>query len=173
MEENVRHFQHIMVYYFKKSKNTTKTQKKICAVCGEDAVTDQMCQNWFVKFHAGDFSLDDAPPLGRPAEVNSDQIETLIVNSQRSTIQEIASILKISKSMKLLVKMKNVSFILRKKLNRLFEQPDISSPIVPNPKVSELQSRFWYLLLSVLKTCAFSENCCLQGAPAFPWRNVT
>ena len=32
-------------------------QKKICAVYGESAVTDQMCQKWFAKFHAGDFSL--------------------------------------------------------------------------------------------------------------------
>ena len=25
-------------------------QKKICAVYGEGAVTDQMCQKWFAKF---------------------------------------------------------------------------------------------------------------------------
>ena len=24
--------------------------KKICAVCGEGAVTNRMCQKWFVKF---------------------------------------------------------------------------------------------------------------------------
>ena len=77
MEENVRHFQHIMVYYFKKSKNTTKTQKKICAVCGEDAVTDRMCQKWFVKFSAGDTLLDNAPRLGRPVEVDRDHLGTL------------------------------------------------------------------------------------------------
>ena len=45
---------------------------------GEGAVTDQTCQKWFVKFRAGDFSLDDAPWSGRPVEVDSDQIETLI-----------------------------------------------------------------------------------------------
>ena len=28
---------------------------------GKDAVTDLTCQNWFVKFHVGDFLLDDAP----------------------------------------------------------------------------------------------------------------
>ena len=49
MEENT-HFQHIMLYYFKKSKNATETQKKIYAVYGEGAVTDQLCQKWFVKF---------------------------------------------------------------------------------------------------------------------------
>ena len=36
-----------------------KRKKKICAVYGEGAVTDWTCQKWFVKFHAGDFSLDD------------------------------------------------------------------------------------------------------------------
>ena len=61
MEEKKQHSWHIMLYYFKKGKNTIKTQKKICAVYGEGAVTDQICQKWFAKFRAGDFSLDDAP----------------------------------------------------------------------------------------------------------------
>ena len=65
---------------------------------GEGAVTDRMCQKWFVKFCAGDFSLDDAPRSGGSVEVDSDQIETLIENSQRYTMREIADILKISKS---------------------------------------------------------------------------
>ena len=54
-------FQHIMLFYFKKGKNTTEAQKHICAVCGEGVVTDPTCQKWFVKFRAGDFLLDDAP----------------------------------------------------------------------------------------------------------------
>ena len=62
--------------------------------------------NMFGKFCAGDFLLDDASWSGRPVEVDSDQIETLTENTQRSTTQEIASILKASKSVKLLVKMK-------------------------------------------------------------------
>ena len=73
-----------------------------------------MCQKWFLKFHAGDFSLDDAPQLGKSVEVDSKQIETLIENNQCYTIQEIANILKIYKPIKLQVKMKNVSFILQK-----------------------------------------------------------
>ena len=42
--------------------------------------------------------LDDAPGLDRRAEVDSDQIEILIENNQRYPTQEIADILKISKS---------------------------------------------------------------------------
>ena len=59
---------------------------------------------------AGDFSVDDAPGSGRPVEVDS-EIETLIQNSPcYYTMKEIANILKICKSINLLVKMKNVFF---------------------------------------------------------------
>ena len=47
-------------------------------MCGEGAVTDQMCPEWFAKLRAGDFLLDNAPWSGRPVEVESNQIETLI-----------------------------------------------------------------------------------------------
>ena len=86
-----------MLYYFKKSKNTTEMQKKISAVYDEGSMTDQTCQNWSVKFRAGDFSLDDAPGSGRLVEVDSGQTETLIENNRRYTMQEIADILKITK----------------------------------------------------------------------------
>ena len=64
------------LYYFKKGKNAAekkKMEKKpICAVYGERAVADWTCQKWFVKFRAGDLSLDDARWSGRPVEVDSD-----------------------------------------------------------------------------------------------------
>ena len=70
------------------------------------------------------FSLDNAPQSGRPVEVDSNQIKTLIENNQRYTTWEIADILKTAKSIKLLMKMKNVSFIVWKKPYRLFGQPN-------------------------------------------------
>ena len=50
MEEDTQHFWCTMLYYFKKGKNVTEIQKKICAVYGKGAVTDRMCQKWFAKF---------------------------------------------------------------------------------------------------------------------------
>ena len=44
-EENKQYFRHIIPYYFKKGENATEMQKKICAVCGEGAVTVQICQS--------------------------------------------------------------------------------------------------------------------------------
>ena len=87
-------------------------QNKLCAVYEEGAVTDCTCQKWFLRFCAGDFSLDDAPQSGRPVEVDRDQIETLIENNQHYTMQKRANMLKMSKSIQLLVNMKNVSSIL-------------------------------------------------------------
>ena len=62
--------QHFGIFYFvfsRKVKMQLKCKTKICAVYGEGAVTDQICQKRFAKFHAGDFSLD-APLLGRAVE---------------------------------------------------------------------------------------------------------
>ena len=59
-----QHLWHIMLYYFKKGKNTTEMEKNFCALYGEGAVTDQTCQKWFAKFRARAFSLDDAPRSG-------------------------------------------------------------------------------------------------------------
>ena len=122
MKENTQHFLHIMLYFFKKVQKCNWNAKKICTVYGEGAVTDWLCQKRCAKFWAGDFSLDDSPRSGRPVEVDSDQIETLIENNQQYAIWEIADILKISKSIKLLAKMKNVYFILWKKTNGIFGQ---------------------------------------------------
>ena len=117
MEENMQYFGYIMLYYLKKSKRATELQKKkkVCAVYGDGAMTDWGCQKWFAKVCAGDFSLDDdAPRSGRQVEVDSDQIETLTENNQCYNMQEIANTFKISKSTKLLAKMKNVSLFYEK-----------------------------------------------------------
>ena len=57
LKMEAKHFLHIMLIISRKVK-TIEMHKKICAVYGEGAVTDQTCQKWFADFHAGDFSLD-------------------------------------------------------------------------------------------------------------------
>ena len=93
-----------------------KHKKMTCAVYGEGAVTDQMCQKWFAKFHARDLSLDNDPRSGRPVEVDSDQIETLIEINQCHTTQEIGDILKISKSIVIGENEKCVSYFMEKNM---------------------------------------------------------
>ena len=45
-------------------------------------MTNRTCQEWFAKFQAEDFSLDNTPRSGRQDEVDSNQIETVIENNQ-------------------------------------------------------------------------------------------
>ena len=90
----------------------------MCTVCGEGAVTDQTCQKWFAKFCAEDFSLDGAPRSGGPLEIDSNQIES---NWEQSPFYHMGDKRQtpVSKSVELLVSMKNVAFILQEN-DRLF-----------------------------------------------------
>ena len=123
MEENKQHYWHFMLYYFKKGKNVTEMEKKkICAVYGEGAVTDRMCQKWFVKFRAGDFLLDDAPQSSRAVEGDSEQMETLIENNQCFTMREIATYPKYPNN-KVIGESEKCVFHFVEKISRLFGQP--------------------------------------------------
>jgi histone-lysine N-methyltransferase SETMAR len=93
-----RAFSAYYVFYFKRGKKATQTQGNICAMYGEDAVNERTCRKWFARFRAGNFYLDDAPRSGRQAEVDDDQIKTLIENNPRNTTRVIAEILKISQT---------------------------------------------------------------------------
>ena len=62
MEENMQHFQHIMLYYFNKGKNATEMQKKKKSVQWMEKVLWLMeSVKTNMQFRAGDFPLDDAP----------------------------------------------------------------------------------------------------------------
>ena len=104
-----------MFYYLKEGRNATEMQKRFVQ-CMEQVLWlierfQMVCKVLCWGFLFGWCSTQ----LGRPVEVDSDQIKTLIVNNQCYTTWEIADILKISKSIKFLVKMKNVFFILQPK----------------------------------------------------------
>ena len=98
VEGKEQHF-HLMLYHFQKGKNATEMwekKKKDLYSVWKRVCDCWMCQKWFAKLHAGNFSLNDAPQLGRPVEV--DKTETLIENNQHYTTWEIANILRVSKS---------------------------------------------------------------------------
>jgi len=72
-------------FLFLQRKNATQTRKKICAVYGEDAVSEHVSQNWFAKFRAGDTTCEDRERSGRPLVVDDDQIKSLIESNPHYT----------------------------------------------------------------------------------------
>ena len=112
-----------MLYYFKKGKKRNRKVKKIVQ-CVEKVL-------WLiehVKSGLRSFVLQISCWMmlhGWVDQLKLIAIKTLIENYQYYTMQDTADILKISKSIKLVAKMKNVSFILQKKLKGLFGQPSM------------------------------------------------
>ena len=108
---------------FQESLNTTETWKMKRFVHFMEKVL------WlieFVKSGLWSFVLEISPWTmlrGRVDQLKLIAIETLIEVNQHYTVQGIANTLKISKSIKLLVKLKNVSFILWKKHTGFLANP--------------------------------------------------
>jgi len=44
MEENKMHFRHLMLFFYRKGKNTTQATNKICVVYDEGAVAERTVQ---------------------------------------------------------------------------------------------------------------------------------
>ena len=91
MENQKKHFRHILLFYFRKGKNASQAHKMLCAVYGDEALKERQCQNWFTKFHSGDFSLKDEKRSGRPVKVDDNLIKAIIDSDRHSTTREIAS----------------------------------------------------------------------------------
>ncbi|KOC61115.1 Histone-lysine N-methyltransferase SETMAR [Habropoda laboriosa] len=94
MENQQEHFRHIILFYFKKGKNTSEASKEICEVYRENVIEECVCQKWFARFRSGDFSLHDSPRSGQPQQTDNEQIK----NNRRCTTREVAQELQVSKT---------------------------------------------------------------------------
>ena len=88
MECKNEHFRHILLFYFRKRKNTAQAAKILRDVYGEEALNDRQCRNWFDKFCSGDFSLKEEQRSGRPNEVDDDQIKAMIESDCHVTARD-------------------------------------------------------------------------------------
>ena len=115
MEENKQRFHHSRLYYFKNGENTTGTQRKRLAPCVEKVLWGTECVTVVCRVSCWSFLSGRCSVATRLVGVSGNKIKTLIENNQCYSTGEIADILKISKSMKLLVKMQSVSFYFMEK----------------------------------------------------------
>ncbi|GFX83066.1 histone-lysine N-methyltransferase SETMAR [Trichonephila clavipes] len=98
MESDKQHFRHILLFYYRKGKNTVQPRKKLDDVYGEGGLTVRQCQNWFAKFRSANFDVEDAPRLKRPVEADKDVIKALVEANRRITRREIGLRLNLSNS---------------------------------------------------------------------------
>ena len=98
MEENIVHFRHLTLFFYRKGKNVTQAANEKCAVYCEGAVTDRTVRKWFARFKAGDFSLKYQERSDSPSIRDEGQIKTLIENKPRYTTRKLGEMLNMSKS---------------------------------------------------------------------------
>ena len=67
-----------MLYQFHQGKKASQATRAICSAYGEDALDERTCRNWFARFRAGDFDLEDKERTNRPIEANDAHLEELL-----------------------------------------------------------------------------------------------
>ncbi|XP_029408059.2 uncharacterized protein LOC115066469 [Bactrocera dorsalis] len=96
MENKKEYLRCLMLFYFRKNKTATETKRKICAVYGNDAVSERVVQIWFSKFRKGDTSCVDGQRTGRPGVADCDKVKMLIERNPHFTTKKIAEIISLS-----------------------------------------------------------------------------
>lgn len=96
MSEISEEIRYVMLFYYKKGKNAAKTCRKICAVYGENAVSERRTQEWFARFRSGNFDVKDAPRSGRPVTEKANEILQMVEEDRHASCQEIAEALNIN-----------------------------------------------------------------------------
>ena len=89
------HFCHILLFYFRKEKNTAQAHRKLCGVYGDECSSERQCQNWFARFRSGNFDVKAEPRPGRPIVKKVDEILWKIEVDRHISFRDIATELNI------------------------------------------------------------------------------
>ena len=95
MSEISEEIRYVMLFYYKKGKNATQTCRKICEVYDVDAVNERRTQEWFIRFHSGNFDVKDRPRSTSHWK-SDDEILQLVEQDRHVNCQEIANALRIN-----------------------------------------------------------------------------
>ena len=59
MSEITEEIRYVMLFYYRKGKNTTEVCRKILEVYGKNAVSELTTQEWFARFRSGNQDVKD------------------------------------------------------------------------------------------------------------------
>lgn len=91
--ERKAHFRHLLLFIFNRdgnNANAAKARRDICAVYGENALSERTAQWWFSRFKNGHFNLNDEERSGRPIKLDEDRLNDLLHENPRQSTRELA-----------------------------------------------------------------------------------
>lgn len=90
MIDEKMHIRHVILYEYRKGMSVGATHENIKNVYLNAAPSLRTIKNWFKKFRAGEFCLEDHPRSGRPSVIDDDVVCALLKNNSRLSTEEIA-----------------------------------------------------------------------------------
>ena len=61
----------ILLHYFIQNKSATETHRILVETCGDNALSDTTCRDWFRRFKNNDLKLEDKERSGAPKNVKT------------------------------------------------------------------------------------------------------
>lgn len=98
MQLDKMHIRHCLLFLFHCGKSAADSNRSICQVYGNDAVSARTCRGWFRKFESGKFDLNDKPRTGRPEVVDNKSIQYMLDKDATQTTMTMAESLGVHKS---------------------------------------------------------------------------
>ncbi|CAK9806780.1 Histone-lysine N-methyltransferase SETMAR [Anthophora plagiata] len=98
MNSQRKHLRHARLHCFKKGNSAKDTADKISTVYGSGAATITIVHNWFKRFRAGNFELNDEDRSGRSAMTNTDLIKAMLAENPRYSVRVIVDAINIPRT---------------------------------------------------------------------------
>ncbi|XP_037929961.1 histone-lysine N-methyltransferase SETMAR-like [Teleopsis dalmanni] len=96
MSEISEKIRYVLQFYFDNRWNASKACEKICAVYGDDALSQSTARKWFARFRSGNLDVKNAPRSGRPITDKVDEIMEKVQIDRHISSHDIARELKIN-----------------------------------------------------------------------------
>uniref|UniRef100_A0A5S6QI01 HTH_48 domain-containing protein n=1 Tax=Trichuris muris TaxID=70415 RepID=A0A5S6QI01_TRIMR len=94
----VRRSAKVLLYEFKLGTTAAETARKINMAFGDGTLDERTAQRWFQKFRSGNESLEDNDRIGRPSDIDEDQLRATVEEDPRRSASDIAERLGVHKT---------------------------------------------------------------------------
>lgn len=84
------HLREVLLHYFLLKKNATETFRLLRNVYGEHAPSERSCREWFQRFKAGDFDVNDKHRDGAPTKFEDEELKALLDEDCARTLEELS-----------------------------------------------------------------------------------